>query len=254
MEKTEQQWQRIYTAGGVATVIMLAGLILDIVLSKVLGGGNLTTLPKTAVERYHEFQSSPLVGLYHLDLLTMTNQVIFIPAYYALYAVHRKESQAYALLALLIFLIGTTIMVTGNTALTMLDLSNKYAAATTQAQRTLLAAAGEAMLAQGEHGSLSVFIGFLLPNLAGILMSWAMLKGHVFGAATAYLGLAGNLCLMVYIVLVTFIPAVEKQAVAFALPGGLLVMLWMGRFAIRLFRLGRVKSNTEEATKLLMSE
>ena len=38
-----------------------------------------------------------------------------------------------------------------------------------------LAAAGEAMLARGTHGSLGVFIGFCLPTLAGLAMSFVML-------------------------------------------------------------------------------
>ena len=88
-------------------------------------GGNLSALPQTAVERFAQLQANPLLGLYNLDLLNTINQMILIPAYFALYGAQRKTSSAYALLALIIFLVGTAIFVTTNTALPMLDLSSK---------------------------------------------------------------------------------------------------------------------------------
>ena len=239
--KNETQWNSIYILGGIAAIIALVGIVLDVFFGSVTGG-NLSALPQTAVDRFAQFQINPLLGLYNLDLLNIINQMIFIPAYFALFAAHRKTNIAYALLALIIFLVGTTIFVTTNTALPMLELSHKYAAATTESQKTLLAAAGEAMLARGTHGSLGVFIGFLLPNIAGLIMSLAMLTGKVFSKVTSYLGIAGSALLLLYIVLVTFAPNIKDMATAFAMPGGLLSMAWMVMFTIRLFQLGNQKN------------
>jgi hypothetical protein len=241
-ENTAAQGQSIYTVGGVATVIVLIGIVLDFTLGSATGG-NLSALPQTAVDRFAQFQENRLLGLYHLDLLNTVNQILLIPAYFALYAVHRKANNAYALLALIIYLVATTIFVTTNTALPMLELSNKYAAAGTESQKTLLAAAGEAMLARGEHGSLGVFIGFLLPNIAGLIMSFVMLRARVFSRINSYLGIAGNILMTIYIVLVTFAPGVKDMATAFAAPGGLLLMAWMLMFTIRLFQLGSLKND-----------
>ena len=241
-ENTAAQWHSIYTVGGVATVIVLIGIVLDFILGSVTGG-NLSALPQTAVDRFAQFQENRLLGLYHLDLLNTVNQILLIPAYFALYAVHRKANNAYAQLALIIYLVATTIFVTTNTALPMLELSNKYAAAGTESQKTLLAAAGEAMLARGEHGSLGVFIGFLLPNLAGLIMSFVMLRARIFHKINSYLGIAGNILMTIYIVLVTFAPGVKGMATAFAAPGGLLLMAWMIMFTIRLFQLGNLKND-----------
>jgi hypothetical protein len=100
------------------------------------------------------------------------------------------------------------------------------------------AIASEAMLARGTHGSLGVFIGFLLPNIAGLIMSFTMLTGNVFSKVTSYLGIAGSTLILLYIILVTFAPNIKDTATAFAMPGGLLSMAWMVMFTIRLFRLG----------------
>lgn len=199
--------------------------------------------PKTAIDRFAQFQDNWLLGLYNLDLLNITNQIIMIPTFFALYAAHRKVNSAYATLAMIIFLVGTTIFVTNNTALPMLELSNKYAASTTESQKTLLAAAGEVMLARGAHGSPGVFIGFVLPNIAGIIMSFVMLTGKIFNKATSYVGIAGSTLILTYIIFVTFVPVIKNMAMFFAMPGGLLVMAWMIMFTIRLFQLGRSESS-----------
>lgn len=234
----ETQWQGTYILGGIAAVTALFGIVLDVVVGSATGG-NLSALPQTAVERFAQFQTNPLLGLYNLDLLNILNQLISIPFYFALYAAHRKTSQPYALLALILFLVGTAIFVTTNTALPMFELSRKYAVATTDSQRLLFAAAGEAMLARGAHGSLSVFIGFLLPSIAGLIMSFAMLTGKVFSKLTSYMGIAGSILIVVYIILVTFAPSIKDMATIFAMPGGLLLMAWMILFTIRLFQIAK---------------
>jgi len=240
MEYSDKQWKSIYKVGTITTIIVLCGILLDMVIGSVTGG-NVAALPQTAIERFNQFKDNQLLGLYNLDLLNTVVQIIFIPSFFALYAAHRKVNNASALLALILFLFGTTIFVTSNTALTMLDLSHKYFNAASDEQRLLLAAAGEAMLAKGAHGSLGVFIGFAMIPFANALMSGVMLLGKIFSRITSYLGILGNSLMVIYVVLVTFIPTVEKLALAFAMPAGLLVMVWMIMFTICLFKLSKVE-------------
>jgi len=240
MEYSDKQWKSIYKVGAITTIIVLCGILLDMVIGSVTGG-NVAALPQTAIERFNQLKDNQLLGLYNLDLLNTIIQIIFIPSFFALYAAHRNVNNASALLALILFLFGTTIFVTSNTALTMLDLSHKYFNAASDEQRLLLAAAGEAMLAKGAHGSLGVFIGFAMIPFANALMSGVMLLGKIFSRITSYLGILGNSLMVIYVVLVTFIPTVEKLALAFAMPAGLLVMVWMIMFTICLFKLSKVE-------------
>lgn len=237
-----QTYEGIYILGGAATLIVLMGILLDIIIGSVLGA-DLSTIPITAIERFAQLHDNRLIGLYNLDMLNDVNQIIMIPTFFALYAAHRKVKKAYAALAMIIFVVGTTIFVANNTALPMLELSNKYAASTTESQKTILAAAGEAVLAVGSHGSPGAFMGFVLPTVANIIMSFVMLAGKIFSKTTSFLGIAGNTFMLIYVVLVTFVPAVKNMAVAFAMPGGLLIMAWMIMLAIRLFQLGRSENN-----------
>jgi hypothetical protein len=234
----EEQWKSIYILGGVTTIVGLMGIMLDVIIGSSLGG-DLSALPPNAIARFAQFQDNLFLGLYNLDLLNTINQIIFIPTYFALYAAHRHKNIAYAALALIIFLVGTAIFVTNNTALPMLELSNKYSVSVMESQKIQLAAAGEAMLAQGAHGSLGVFIGFILPTIAGLMMSFVMLKGEIFNKTTSYIGITGNILMLLYITFVPFIPAIKNMATAFAMPGGLLLMIWMIMFTIRLFQIGQ---------------
>ncbi len=241
LPQKESQWNSVYVFGGIAAILSLVAVVADIVIGSSTGG-NLSQLPQTAVERFSQFQQNAWLGLYNLDLLNAINQLISIPMYFALYAALRKTNKPYAMFGLIIFLLGTTIFVANNTSLPMLELSNKYAAAD-EPQKELLAAAGEAMLARGEHGSLGVFFSFLLPTLAALMMSLVMMQGKVFSKMNAYIGILGNVLMLVYVVLVTFAPTVKDMAMAFAMPGGLLLLAWMVMLTLRLFRLGTSKGD-----------
>jgi hypothetical protein len=121
----------------------------------------------------------------------------------------------------------------------MLDLSNQYAAATTDAQRASLVAAGQAMLSVGQSHTPGTFIGFFLADLAGIIMSAAMLKSNIFDRATAYLGILGFALLMAFEILVSFVWVLDNVAIALAMLGGLLSTIWYVSSGFRLLRLGR---------------
>lgn len=234
----EKQWKTVYWWGGVSAVLVVVLYVADIIIGTSLGG-DLTALPRTSVERFNQFHENPLLGLYCLDLLNITAQIVFVPAYIALYAAHRKSGPAYAFSALAVFLLGTAVFVATNTALPMMDLAEKYFSATTEARKASLAGAGEALLARGAHGSPGVFIGFFLPNIAGVVMSVAMLRGGVFSRPTALLGLFGSMMILAYLVLVTFVPGAKTAAMAISAPGGIALMVWMALFGRRLFRLAR---------------
>jgi hypothetical protein len=232
----EKQWKGVYTWGGVATFIVLALLLLDIAISNILGG-DISRIPATAAGRLRQLAENGMLGLYNHDFLNLIVQIVLLPAYWALYAALRKANRAWAGLALVFFVIGTTVFVAGNAALPMFDLSGKYAAAVNEADRALISAAGEALLARGAHGSSGAFLAFFLPTFAGLIMSFAMTAEKTFSRATSRLGIAGNALLLVYFVMVTFVAGADKFAVALAMPGGLLTMAWMVLFALRLFRL-----------------
>ncbi len=111
-----------------------------------------------------------------------------IPVFFALFGAHRRVNVTYAALAMVISFIGVAVFLATNRAFSMLDLSSQYLAATSDAQRAVLAAAGKAMLSVGQSHTPGTFLGFFLSEVAGMIISIVMLRGKVFNKVTAYVG------------------------------------------------------------------
>lgn len=234
--RSESQWRKVYSIGAFCTLFVILFTLADLILGSLLGG-NLSELPLTASERFMQFNNNPLLGLYNLDMLNLITTFLMVPAFFALYGTFRHRNKAFSLLALVIVIIGSTVFIANNVALPMLELSHKYASSVSEAQRTGLMAAGEALLARGSHGSYGAFPGFFIILLADLMISWIMLTGRVYNRLTGLTGLLGSSLLILYILLVTFAPYLKQQTVILAAPGGILSLLWMLLFMIRLFKL-----------------
>ena len=232
--KVVDRLRRTFAIGGIAALLSALGALVDIGVGMATGG-SVSAIPHDAVGRFAELVANPLLGLYHLDLLNLVTTLLMVPVLYACWHALRRESTA-AGLALAVGIIGVSVFIANNAALPMLGLSEDYASADAP-RRALLAAAGEAVLAKGAHGTPGVIAGFLLATVANLLLSGAMLETKVFSRATAILGLCGNLLLGVYLVLVTLLPRVQDMALFFAAPGGLMAIAWMLLMTARLFRL-----------------
>jgi hypothetical protein len=235
-------WEGLYKVAAAAligTLLMLA----DITVSILLPGGEVEPGARSATDWFTLFRNDAYYGFRELGLLNVLNLILGVPLFLALYAAHRRVNGAYAALALALFLFGGAVYVANNAAVPMFVLSGEYAAATTEARRAALAAAGEAVLARGADFTPGSLVGFVLPSLAQITMSVVMLRGGVFGRTTAYAGIVGFSLLLVFTVWTTFAPEALDTAMLIALPAGLLSMAWNVLVARRLFGLagGREK-------------
>ena len=234
-EIAESHWRSIYKVGAVAILAVVLVGILEILIT-FLPGGN--TEQQTVLDWFALFQDNWFLGLRNLGLLNIAITVLGIPAYFALYGAHRRVNPVYAALAMIIAFIGVATFLATNRAFPMLELSRQYAAATSDAQRSTLAAAGQALLAVGQSHTPGTFLGFFLSEVAGIIISVVMLRGKVFGLVTAYVGMLGFVLLLIFEVCSSFVPALSGVAMFIAMGGGVLSMAWYVLVARRLFQLG----------------
>lgn len=235
---TEEKIKKIYITGAIASVIVICLTLLDFLIGSI-SGGDLSTIPQMAVDKFAQLQENKLLGLYNLDLLNFIVSIIMIPTFLALFFALKDEDHSFALLALIIFSIGTTVFIANNAALPMLDLSQKYNSATTEDQSAFFAAAGEALIAKGAHGTFGVFPGFVLLTLSELFISIIMFKTRIFSRATAYIGISGTTLLLIYLVIITFAPTAKGSAMIIAAPGGLLSLVWMIMYTRKLFQLAK---------------
>lgn len=234
-EKTKS-WNRFYQiAGTAALLIVLMGMV-DIVVSMSAGEAQENTAVAVS-EWFALLQTNRFAALCNLGLINITTLSLGTPVFLALYHVHRRADPAAALLSAGLFFIGTAVYISSNTLFAMLTLSNQYAVAP-EAQKPLLEAAGMAALAQGADLTPGTFVGLLFTQTAGLLMASVMLRGGIMDKKTAWLGLAGYACMLVFFALTAFAPALFDTALLISMVGGLALMAYHILFARRLFELG----------------
>ena len=236
-EYVSSDWAGFYKLGGVAALLIVLTALLEIILTFLPGG---YASSDTVTDWFMLFQNNWFLGLRNLGLLNIVMTLLGIPMFLALYVTHRNIDPPYSALAMIISFIGVAVFYATNRAFPMLDLSNQYAAATTDAQRAMLSASGQSMLSVGESHTPGTFIAFFLSEVAGILISFVMLRSKVFTPLNAYFGILGFSLLLIFEVCSSFVPALADVVLIFAMCGGLLSMAWYILIARRLFQLSNI--------------
>jgi len=232
-------WNWLYPMGGAAALIALFTNLLDVVLG--FGGTEVVTYgSKSAAAWFAIYQKSPFEGLYSLGIFNIVYILAMIPVYFALLWAHRRQQAIQVALITVVFLLSASIYLSTNAAIPMLVLSNKFALAHTEVQKTIFIAAGEAILVRGEDFTPGAFIGLFLGGAAAVALSFAMLRGGIFGKRNAWIGIIGFTFLSLFTILATFVPALYTFSFYFlGSIGGLLALTWFALVARRLFQLGR---------------
>jgi hypothetical protein len=221
------EWRALYEIGAVATVGVLALVPVQVAVFIAY------PLPETVVDWFALFQSHRLVGLVDMDVLLLVDNALLGLMFLALYAALAPSKRALMTIAVTLELMAITTYFGSNTAFEMLALSDQYTAATSEAQRAPILAAGEAMIATWQ--GTAFVVSYLLGALAILMTSLVMLRGAVFGRATAVTGLVfGALSL---------VPAsAGPLGLVFSLLSLVPMWIWMILIARRLFQLGRAEA------------
>jgi hypothetical protein len=219
-------WKSFYKISGIIAFIIVLVMLLETLIMLVPGGAHTEPSSMTVIDWFTLFQNSPFIALRNLGLLNIIAISLGVPVFLALFAAHRKVNRACAALAVIISFIGVAVFLATNRAFPMLDLSNQYTLATSDAQRAMLEAAGKAMLSTGQSHTPGTFPGFILGDIAGIIISVVMLQGKVFDKVNAFTGIVAFTLFIVFEILVSFVPAAFDLAMIFAMVGGFLALVW----------------------------
>ena len=219
----DPHWHWLYKIGGVAALIMAIIIPLQLVVFIV------SPPPSTVIGWFTLFQNHKLLGLLSLEFLFVVYGVLSIPMALALYLALRRTSESFTAIYLALNLVGVVALFAARPAFDMLYLSNQYAAATTDAQRSVFLAAGAAMLAVF-HGT-SFLVSYALGPLTGLIISLVMLQGNLFSKLTAYIRIVSNV-----LDFGIFVPTIGILISAFSV---VLLLIWDIPVARRLLQLGR---------------
>jgi hypothetical protein len=219
----------LYRTAGVAAFLLIVYALATMVQLAVLGGP-----PTTAAEAFSLLHDHRIVGLLRLDLPT----ALVMPLYYLLFlgllAALWRTDRANATLSTALAFVGVTLLLATPTGLSMMWLSDKYSAATTEAARAQLLAAGEALLATDVWHGTGAIIGGILVQSGAVLISVVMLRSSVFGKPTAYLGILMHGCDLAHIILGLLLPVLGVVFMAIAGPFYPIWLFLIGRRLLQL--------------------
>jgi hypothetical protein len=238
-------WKALYLAGGaaalIAVVLFRRNFSAELMLFKGFGLFSVpASAPSSAIEWFTLFQENRFVGLALFGLFDLLNYALVGLIFLALYGALRDVNKSAMLVAATFAFVGIAVYFASNQAFAMLSLSGRFAAAPSDAERAIFLAAGEALLAIHNPGALyqgtGIYLSLLLLLLAGLLISIVMLRGAVFGRATAYTGILANLFNLAFFITLAFAPAILWLPPTLAAPFRL---AWYILIAVRLFQLAR---------------
>ncbi|MGA2240257.1 MAG: hypothetical protein ABSG74_13705 [Candidatus Bathyarchaeia archaeon] len=223
VETEDSAWKSLYRVGGTAALIMAVFIPIQIIILVAW------PLPSTVIGWFTLFQNNRLLGLLDMDLLLIVDQVLVALVLLALYIALRRASQSWMAIALMAGLLGIAAYFASAAAFEMLSLSDQYAAATTDAQRSLFLAAGQAMLATYQGTAFDV--GYVLEGVALLIVAVVMLRSTFFSKRTAYVGILMGVMSLVP-------PTAGTIGLLFSLGSLAPLEIWDILIARRLFQLG----------------
>jgi len=252
LQAAEPEWKTLYIVGAVAALVAVTlfrrNLSVEVMQFKGFGiiRGVPATWPSSAIEWYTLLQDNTFVGLILLNVVDVINYCLVGLIFLALYGALRRANKSAMVIATACALVGIGIYLASNQAFAILSLSKQYAAATTDARRSMLLAAGEALLAIQNQGT-GYYASFFLVVVAGLVISVVMLRSSVFGKATAIVGIIANGIRLIYLFTLIFGPSTFWIAVPISAP---FRVTWYVLSGLGLFKLGQ-GTPVEAASKQL---
>jgi hypothetical protein len=224
--------------GGIAALLLIVYSLAMLVQVVALGGQ-----PTSAAQAFDLLAHHRLVGLLRLDLPTIAVMPLYYLLFLGLFAALRKSDLAITVLSTVLAFAGLTLVMATPTALSMLPLSDKFSAATSDAVRNQLLAAGEAIMAADIWHATGAIVGGVLFQCGAVLISVVMLRGGVFSKTTGWLGIVMHGLDLAHIVSGLFLPISGFVLLAIAGP---LYPIWFFLVGRRLLQLAKQKPEADQ--------
>lgn len=226
VDQVAAEWGLLYRIGAIAAWV--TALLIPVAIISHIVWPPPPWAAGAAADWFAYIQDNLLAGLLNLDFAMEIGLVLSIFLYLALYVALRQTSRSLMMIATSVALLGTFLHLLSNTSLEMLMLSEAYATATTDMQRSIYLAAGEARLSA--YYGMVFQVSYILGYLAYIIIGIVMLKGKLFSRATAYLGILTGIAGFGF-----YLP---KIGLLLSVLVVLLIGIWNVMVGRRLFQLG----------------
>ena len=230
-ETQDAVFKPLCKVGGIASLLFLIYTMITMVILTVFG-----VQPNTAIGCFTMLQSNRVIGLLRMDLLTAICMALYFLIFLGIFIALKGSNSAYSIMAIICVFVGVTLFIATPSALSMMDLSDKYATATTEAEKSHLISAGEAILSADMFHGTGAIIGRFLVQVGALIFSLKMVGGKIFNKFTSYVGIAAHGLDLVHLMFMLIIPATGDLLMAIA---GTLYLLWFPMVGVRLIQIGK---------------
>lgn len=231
MERSDFDPKGLYLVGGISALVQVGAIAALFAVMVALG----PTLSGPE-EYFSVYQQSPLAMVLRGDFLLIFLIGGYLGTFPALYVALRRDHPLVMAYATLLTVIAVAGFFVGESTFSMVHLSGQYAAATSEAVRAQLVAAGHAVIATDVwHGSAG-YVGGVFLQGSGVVVSWIMWRSRGFSKVTAITGLLGNALDLVQHLLHPIAPAVSTPI---QMVMGVFYVVWFPVLARDFFRLAR---------------
>ncbi len=192
--------------------------------------------PGSIQEWFGLLQSHKFLGLLLLNLSDLINYALVGLLFLALYAALKRVNRSLMRIAIFLGVIAVAIYFSTNQALAMNALSRQYFLATTGEERTILLAAGQAVLSIHNNATFAgagLYPSFLFISVSGLMISVVMLQSDLFGKGAGIIGLVANMVGLSYYAVLVLAPAMAFIPLSLSAP---FLLAWYLLVGLRLFR------------------
>jgi hypothetical protein len=184
IEIADPRWKELYRIGGISC-LLLVGIVIFAVIAYFIWPYKPGFASTENV--FSTLQNDRLGGLFSLDLVMLVTVPVTSLLYLALYVSLKRVNESYALIALVLALVAITLLIPTKPLSELVFLSERFATATTETEKSQYLAAGEALLTFSNGTAWMMYS--ILGNVSSLVSSLLMLRSDIFGKATAYLGI-----------------------------------------------------------------
>lgn len=169
----------------------MAALMIVVVLRAQTIVYILSPTPELLINLSETFHIHMILGLLVMDLLLISDWLLYIPLFIALFIVLRRTDGRYMAIAFQTALVASVVHFASNTAMHLLTLNGSFFAATNVWEQAATLAYSSSMMSIDI--SATSYISHMLASFAALIISTVMLRSHLFGDTVAYTGIVGNL-------------------------------------------------------------
>lgn len=221
----------IYRVRGLSGIVLGIGYLLTIPVTTLYAGG----FPPLGAEARLAFFADHAAGWWAVTALMVFTDLLYIPFFLALYHALKGINKYLMLMAFACagLFVVLDLAVTWTSFPSLIILSGDYAAAASDAQRSLIVAAAGYPSAIIDSPLAGIY-AILFPGLGELFAGFGMRKG-IFSKALAYMGMIAGICGILAGICPIFIRDLETAQYINAS----LAMLWFFFAGLRLYKLSQ---------------